>query len=643
MEYMNKQLKKLVILALGLSLVSTVEAQTGGNYTFGRNIKTMKLRTGRGMADTKAISNSQTIQKADMQSSIKEVKPMRPFSFNAHEIESASSMESATDKAPQGGVDNSLLFTAQGFGMDKDKSYEKADNKVIKLEVPNTLTIDAASNKIASAAGAKTTKQKARAIFTWIANNIAYDSTAKNKSVEEVFETRTATSDGFAALYKKMADILGLNCYFVVGDLKPWGYTKGTESTYHAWNIVTEGNNTLIMLDPTLAAGHIDENKAFVAEFNDEWFDVDPYLMLFSHLPKCGQFQYVGTYLTPAQFLDIPRIEPRIKWAGIDERNIQSYLYGHKKSWCPLIVNDSKAFENGVKISKLQMAENLKIGKGYKFNFTIPENSTVWAKLDGKNYELKNGEDVTLTPESEGKLTFFYAHKGAATGEVFLSYNVTKEGSVETYTRVNTFPKKSSYTPEEADMMCLSNVNSQKQLVIYPGRKKIQPDEFRNRNDFESVNIPNTIKEIGYRAFENCAGLKTLNVPNTTEEIDDRAFLDCFNLSSATIGAKEIGDEAFWECNKMTKLIFTSNVKEIGESAFAYCTKLTDVSLGESTKKVGKWAFWTGGGQLRLYLPESVSEAEDYVINPADKLIVPATSYARQYAQKQGLMFLIEE
>lgn len=647
--------KETIILMLSVCITPflSIDAQTRNNtninlseqYTEGRNIKLMKLRTGRGMADSKLITNSKKFQKTEMLKPLEDKHAIRPIMGQKNEpVPIPANIEKASTAAAHLTSQNdALVFSSTNFENGRDKNYDKIDNKMAKLELQNSLTITAATNKIISASGAKTMKQKARAIYSWLAQNIEYDTTKTIRSSEETFEQRKGISEDYAKLYKAMAQAAGMECYFVIGYLKPWGYEKGMELDYHAWNIVTDGKEN-IMLDVALSAGYMNDSlTAYVKNFDDEWFDVDPYLMIYSHYPKCGQFQYVNTYLTPEQFKDIPRLEPALKWAGIDERNLQSFMYGHKKSWSPYIFNNNEGLKNGIKINKLQMTSTLQKGKEYRFNFTIPEGMRIWAQNGEESVEITNDEDAVIKSVQNGKLTFYYTKKDAPIGQALLYYKVEDEEPVQTYVRVNTLSKKNSYTPSEADAMCLSTVNPQKQLIIYPGRKIIKWDEFRGRTDFESVEIPISISKIGYRAFEGCTSLKKLIVPNTTDVVGRRSFLGCSNLANASIGARELRTECFWECNRLEKVSFSGTVNEIGSSAFAFCTKLTDVSLGEATMKVGKWAFWAGGGQMRLYLPERVNEIGEYVINPADKLVVPATSYSRQYAQNKGFMFFIEE
>lgn len=69
------------------------------------------------------------------------------------------------------------------------------------------------------------------------------------------------------------------------------------------------------------------------------------------------------------------------------------------------------------------------------------------------------------------------------------------------------------------------------------------------------VILPDTVKWIGFNAFENCYNLTKLDMTNL-EEIGGSAFNNCTGLKSIVLG---------------------TNLKSIGNLAFAYCAKLTDV------------------------------------------------------------------
>lgn len=61
------------------------------------------------------------------------------------------------------------------------------------------------------------------------------------------------------------------------------------------------------------------------------------------------------------------------------------------------------------------------------------------------------------------------------------------------------------------------------------------------------VEIPNSVKTIGSRAFGRCDAPKEIIVPDSVECIDDIAFINCKSLESVIISysVKSIGEECF--------------------------------------------------------------------------------------------------
>jgi hypothetical protein len=70
-----------------------------------------------------------------------------------------------------------------------------------------------------------------------------------------------------------------------------------------------------------------------------------------------------------------------------------------------------------------------------------------------------------------------------------------------------------------------------------------------------SVNIPNTVTNIGDVAFAGCHSLTSVKLPNSVISIGYQAFVECFGLTSVTIpnSVINIGDEAFDFCSSLTQ------------------------------------------------------------------------------------------
>lgn len=141
---------------------------------------------------------------------------------------------------------------------------------------------------------------------------------------------------------------------------------------------------------------------------------------------------------------------------------------------------------------------------------------------------------------------------------------------------------------------------------------------------FQRVELPNTITEIGNRAFVGLTDLKYCNIPTSVKLIYPYAFMRT-SLESAAIPASctGIGVSAFQEA-ALKNLSFAdgSNTLEIGAWAFAYnpiitvvtpkrlsklwhncfedCTQMTDVTLNGTLTEIPEFCFSSCSSILRF-------------------------------------------
>ncbi len=138
-------------------------------------------------------------------------------------------------------------------------------------------------------------------------------------------------------------------------------------------------------------------------------------------------------------------------------------------------------------------------------------------------------------------------------------------------------------------------------LVKYCGREKIVtvPDgvtrieecAFEGNEFVETVILPDTVEEIGSRAFRGCSGLAVVEggslsrIENTAfcssslqkidlskaKIIEDAAFKDCRMLEAANLEAAEIlGREVFMGCKNLETVTGLEHLQEIGHSVFLH-------------------------------------------------------------------------
>lgn len=105
-----------------------------------------------------------------------------------------------------------------------------------------------------------------------------------------------------------------------------------------------------------------------------------------------------------------------------------------------------------------------------------------------------------------------------------------------------------------------------KNISLPEQTKYICAGVFRNHNEIETVEIPDSLLEIGEGAFENCTNLKTMSGGMYVERIKDRAFAGCPLETVRVVGSvKEIGLRAF-DFSQTDKIDTTKTVVFMGDT-----------------------------------------------------------------------------
>ena len=173
--------------------------------------------------------------------------------------------------------------------------------------------------------------EKSRAIFTWLALNISYDiktflnpkplksisyetqlekdlkfQEIKNEKIKEAFRKRIAVCEGYSLLFNHLATLVGLKSDIIHGMSKTTFDDIGPKKTRinHSWNsVMIEGAWRLI--DVTWGAGMIvNKQNLWVREFNPIYFDTNPKIFFFNHLPVSRVWQ--TQILDDKEFLKAP-------------------------------------------------------------------------------------------------------------------------------------------------------------------------------------------------------------------------------------------------------------------------------------------------------------------------------------------------
>lgn len=137
-----------------------------------------------------------------------------------------------------------------------------------------------------------------------------------------------------------------------------------------------------------------------------------------------------------------------------------------------------------------------------------------------------------------------------------------------------------------------------------------------------SVRIPNSVKEIGYGAFQDCRKLESIKLPKNLKIIGSNAFSGCDRLKKIKFpkGLKSIGMGAFDYCESLTEISIPNSVTYLGESAFSCCKKLQKVKLPNKLTVIREDTF-AGCKKLKsVTIPKKVTQIEAFAFSGCSSL-----------------------
>ena len=138
------------------------------------------------------------------------------------------------------------------------------------------------------------------------------------------------------------------------------------------------------------------------------------------------------------------------------------------------------------------------------------------------------------------------------------------------------------------------------------------------RNSYlEKVVLPNDLKIIGAGAFRLSHNLKEINLPNSIEEIRYEAFNQCYSLENISFkelkNLRRIGDRAFEGCEFNTHIEFPSSLENIGDNAFSYAKPLS-IKFRSNEFVYNNGSFEDANKETcKIYVPKNL--LEDYKKN----------------------------
>lgn len=132
-----------------------------------------------------------------------------------------------------------------------------------------------------------------------------------------------------------------------------------------------------------------------------------------------------------------------------------------------------------------------------------------------------------------------------------------------------------------------------KHLIIPQGVETIDNMAFAYSKLLESIELPNTLVNIGAYAFYECINLKNIEFPDSVTYMNIYAFGGCKSLTDVVLpkNLSDIPDGLFCKCTNLRSVKIPKNIDSIGYSAFSECANLKSIVIPRSVIAVGDYAF----------------------------------------------------
>ena len=207
------------------------------------------------------------------------------------------------------------IIAPNEFYYDLNYSYDKVDRHVLNAPASAEATIESLAAYLVEPA--KNDREKARAIFRWITENIDYNvevffggGSGSAKS-EDVLKSRRSICYGYSDLFLSLAREAGLDAVRITGYGKGYGYVPGKNFSgpfNHAWNAV-KINGSWYLIDCTWGAGFVNGEGEYVRKFDDHYFMTPPSQFIFSHFPEDFRWQLLNQPLTRGEYENLVYLE----------------------------------------------------------------------------------------------------------------------------------------------------------------------------------------------------------------------------------------------------------------------------------------------------------------------------------------------
>ncbi len=119
------------------------------------------------------------------------------------------------------------------------------------------------------------------------------------------------------------------------------------------------------------------------------------------------------------------------------------------------------------------------------------------------------------------------------------------------------------------------------------GAHRIDDDVFSDC-PYESISLPDSVKELGSCLFENSKALEKVKLPSEITELPPYLFSGCSALAKVTMpsAVSSFPEGLFKNCESLPEIPFRAGITELAESVFEGCSSLKSLVIPSTVKRI---------------------------------------------------------
>ena len=119
------------------------------------------------------------------------------------------------------------------------------------------------------------------------------------------------------------------------------------------------------------------------------------------------------------------------------------------------------------------------------------------------------------------------------------------------------------------------------------GAHRIEDDVFSDC-PYESISLPDSVKELGSCLFANSKALEKVKLPTGVTELPPYLFSGCSALTKVTMpnAVAAFPEGLFKDCTSLTEIPFRAGITELPESVFEGCVSLKSLVIPPTVKRI---------------------------------------------------------